>query len=385
MSPSRGRTALRHLLDRQFRANPAFELVTPDRLPARYRPDVGEADLGLVLLPRAGRGISAKVLNGMAANLVRSLAVAGPLPADAVADAGATTNEAVARLVLDGALEIEGDGGFVSGPRAHGVVFAGRHRAPPSGRLAELSHRAIRYGQALPIDDVATLSRRLYTFGAVPRSPRWEALVGPEDDLTGLLGLAGGRARVPSEYAPAADPHWLSWSRGSGTDSPGLTHKLYLSPTPEALLAGFPAVVRTFEEHRVRSFKVGRGVLGLLRPDKVVAYLEDRDRVDRLAGALAAVLDGYPAHGVPFTAEATPDGLVSWGMDPPSHERLLGAPFQESWRLWVTNRLASALVHARHAGGDVEPWEFAVDRLALEGVDPATWLPTDTMWPVFAG
>jgi hypothetical protein len=72
-------------------------------------------------------------------------------------------------------------------------------------------------------------------------------------------------------------------------------------------------------------------------------------------------------------------------MDPPSAELLLGPLRQESWRLWITNRLAGGLVHAQAAGGPVEPWEFALDRIALEGVDPSTWLPADTIWPRFAG
>ena len=172
------------------------------------------------------------------------------------------------------------------------------------------------------------LSRRLYGFGSVPRSPRWDPLVGSADDVAGLLGLEpGGRARGSAGYEAVANPHWLAWSRADeGADArPELPFKLYFSPRPEALVECFPDVVGILAEHGVWSFKVGRGVLGLLRPDKVVAYLEDFDRLERLAGALAGALDGCPAHGVPFTVEASPDGLLSWGMDPPSAERLVGA------------------------------------------------------------
>ena len=102
-----------------------------------------------MLLPRAGLGITAKVLNGTAAELVQGLAAAGHLPVETRAQGGAAANEAVARLVLDGALEIEDDDGFVSGPAgARGRVRAAR-RAAASGPLAELSMRAIRYGQEL--------------------------------------------------------------------------------------------------------------------------------------------------------------------------------------------------------------------------------------------
>ena len=363
--------------------------MAPERLPEAYRPNLGEgATRSVVLLPRADLGISAKVLNGTAAELVQSLGAAGRLPVETRAHGGAAANEAVARLVLDGALEIEDDDGFVSGPGAHAAVFERRARAAAGGPLAELSMRALRYGQELAIADVGVLSRRLYSFGAIPRSARWDALVGPEDDVAGLLGLGpGGRARVPDDYEPVANPSWLAWSRRGegGPAQPQLAYKLYVSPRPEALVECFPAVVDLLAEHGVRSFKVGRGVLGLLRADKVVAYLEDADRLDRLAHALAGALDGCPAHGVPFTVEASADGLLSWGMDPPSGERLLGARFQESWRLWLTNRLAGGLIHAHAAGGGVEPWEFALDRLALEGVEPATWLPAESIWPQVEG
>jgi hypothetical protein len=365
-------------------------LVPPERLPERYRPDLGDgANEHVVLVPRSGSGITAKVLNGPAAEMVQGLAGAGYLPIEARTDGGAATNDAVARLVLDGALEIEDGDRFTSGPAAHAAVFMPGARAPASGPLAELSVEAIRYGQALAMADVGVLSRRLYGYGAVPRSPRWDGLVGLADDTAGLLGLGpGGRSRrMAGDYEAVANPNWLAWSRGPEDTGPRpeLPFKLYVSPRPEALAECFPVVVGILAEQRVWSFKVGRGVLGLLRPDKLVAYLEGFDQLERVAGALAGALGDCPAHGVPFTAAASADGLLSWGMDPPSAELLLGPLRQESWRLWITNRLAGGLVHAQAAGGPVEPWEFALDRIALEGVDPSTWLPADTIWPRFAG
>ena len=356
-----------------------------DRLPEGYRPELGEPDAGSVparvLVPRSGRGISAKVLNGTAAEVVQALGAAGPLPGTARGEAEA--NEAVARLVLDGALEIEEGDRFVSGPAAHGAVFEPDGRAPAEGRLAELSLGALRYGQALAIADVGALSRRLYMYGAVPRGPRWDRLLGAADEVTGLLGLGpGGRASdaLSGDYQALTHPNWISWSRGLDGSRPELPYKLYVSPLPEALAESFPTVAEVLAAHGVSSFKLGRGVPGLLRPDKVVAYLEDLDRLERLAGDLAGALAGCPAHGVPFTAEASADGLLSWGMDPPPGERLLSSQPVESWRLWLTNRLASGIVHAQSASCAVEPWEFAVDRLALEGVDTSTWLPADTIW-----
>lgn len=312
------------------------------------------------------------------------LGVAGRLP-DEVRQGGAAANETVARLVLDGALEIDQGGVFVSGPAAHGAVFSPSDRGPAAGRLAELSLSAIRYGQALAINEVAVLSRRLYLFGAIPRGPRWDRLVGAADEVTDLLGLGpGGSARgaLAGDYQAMTHQSWLSWSRiPAGTkDAPQLPYKLYLSPRPEATGQAFRAAAPVLAEHGVWSFKVGRGVLGLLRPDKIVVYLEGRDQLDGLAAALATTLAGCVAQGVPFTAEASGDGLLSWGMDPPASERGRARQPRDSWRSWVTTRVADALVRAQSVATGIEPWEFALDRLGLDGVDTATWSPAAAIW-----
>jgi hypothetical protein len=92
-------------------------------------------------------------------------------------------------------------------------------------------------------------------------------------------------------------------------------------------------------------------------------------------------LAGCPAQGVPFTAQMTEDGLISRGIDPPPDNALPGWMERESWRLWVTNRLATAILAATpERGGGMEPWQFALRRMRLEGVDTATWTPSDRIW-----
>ena len=89
---------------------------------------------------------------------------------------GVAANAAVARLVLDGALEIEHDDGFVTGPRAHGAVFATGEPASPRD-AGELSADALRYASALGLGDVGELSWRLYGYGAIPHSTRLDRLL----------------------------------------------------------------------------------------------------------------------------------------------------------------------------------------------------------------
>jgi hypothetical protein len=96
---------------------------------------------------------------------------------------------------------------------------------------------------------------------------------------------------------------------------------------------------------------------------------------------MAARLDAIPAHGVPFTAEITGNGLLSWGMDPPQSERMLAWQEPESWRLWVVRRLAAAMIAAQvDARSSMPPWEFALERLRHEGVDVEGWVPSTSIW-----
>jgi hypothetical protein len=129
------------------------------------------------------------------------------------------------------------------------------------------------------------------------------------------------------------------------------------------------------------ALKVGNDAPSLLRPDKIVLYFADLDSVSAGAARLAHELAGCPVHGVPFTAElAGSDGLLSFGIDPPRPEHAIAWQERESWRLWLTNRLAVALLAARRDGGTLEPWQYALARLELEGIDPSTWAPPADLW-----
>jgi hypothetical protein len=62
-------------------------------------------------------------------------------------------------------------------------------------------------------------------------------------------------------------------------------------------------------------------------------------------------------------------------MDPVDGKRPLAWQEHESWRLWLTNRLAAALLSA--AGTVDEKVAFALERVRHEGVDTTTWIPDD--------
>jgi hypothetical protein len=165
---------------------------------------------------------------------------------------------------------------------------------------------------------------------------------------------------------------------------PSTTHKLYISPMPEFVENVFAVTLRVLTDTRVLQIKVGADVEGLLRPDKIVAYFTSLDDLRSAADVLGSRLQGCPAHGVPFTAALDEDGLLSWGVDPPESQQLLNWQPRESWRLWLTNRLANALLTAKRTPQDAThrrpAWQYALERLQLEGVDTATWTPNAGLW-----
>jgi hypothetical protein len=387
-------TGLKPVLGAGFRANPQYELVVFDRLPPEQqdmlRDLTKDPDFYGVLLPQeAGLGI--KSVGRDTALLFLTLSRPGPLPSYVRGVYGEQANQAIAGLVLDGVLEIDSGGAFSSGAAAYDAIYERRPATEaPRPAVAELTLDALRYAQSLDLEDTGPLSARLYFYNRVPLSPRWWRRFPSREAVADYLGIAAGGANRPAldarwskvEMPPPMDG-WFQWRwRGAPAsgEKGGQTYKLYVSPRPERVREAFDAVLETLTETGAAgSFKIGNDAAGLLRPDKMVAYFRSFEALNKTAGQLAERLRGCAPQGVPFTAAATDDGLLSWGVDPPREKGALAWQERESWRLWVTNRLASALVSAkRNQGGSLEPWQFAMERLRLEGVDTETWTPAES-------
>jgi hypothetical protein len=240
-----------------------------------------------------------------------------------------------------------------------------------NGRIELLSLAALRMAASGLSEEPGVVAQWLYRFGTLPRGPAIDRDFGPDDDPMAVLGMTvGGRARrlLETAYEATSLSGWYSFARTPIRVQFAAACKLYVSPRPEALADAFPRVVDELVQSDVRSFKVGRGIEGLLRPDKVVAYFEDRAHLEAVAGALEWALRGCPAQGVPFTTEAGGNGLLSSGVDPPPGSTAT------SWRSWVTKRLAASLT-ARRATPREDPVAVALADIRLAGVDPARWLP----------
>ena len=388
------------------RANPQYELVLFDRLPPAQQQLF--ADLKQrpnfygILRPVAGSGLSVKSVSRDTALLYLTLRDPGRLPHYAH-PANADQVAGLVRLVLDQILQLQHDDRFVSGAEAHAMFYEPLRATVAETRIEQLSIAALQYGQALAVTDVMELSARLYNYHRIPLSSRWLKAfrtsegaaarlgVGPNGRHQGLLEqswktVSSGPDETAGDGGPDNATGWLSWvlrrPAGNASTRDGI-HKLYISPLPDFVENTFAITLRTLTSTPVLQLKIGADVEGWLRPDKMVAYFENFDDLRAAADLLAARLDGCPAHGVPFTAQLGGDGLLSWGVDPPASERLLNWQPEESWRLWLTNRLANALLTARTAGtasSALPPWQYALERLELEGIDTRSWTAARRTW-----
>ncbi len=386
-SKARSQTDWAHIARRTFRASASYEVVPFDRLTDAEQSAIAEyprdPDFFGVLRPRKASDGTVKAISRNVALLVYALQSPGHIPRQAIADDDESIIAATWRLTLDGVLEVERDGAFVSGSAA---MDPGRS-VIPVGASSRLSHEALRFAGRLICDDVKETERRLYLYNRRPITARWAARLSSRENLLQFVGTndaaptASLLARRWSAQAGAPGDPWLSWrprreTSGGAPNHRDVTYKLYLCPRLEELPVAFPLIVETLAQSMggPPPFKIGATAAGMLRPDKIVAYFARRDAANAMADALTSALGPMTSQPVPFAHDLNEGGLVSLGIDPPSggarsaHDR--------SWRRWICRRLAAYLHVARQSDPDIEADRFALERIALEGIDTATWEPS---------
>lgn len=379
-----------------FRASPAFELRAFEALEPPQRQALSTFENGEyygVLLPTDGSR-SAKLVDHEAARVVAALHQPGT--ARHLGNL-ARNPEAIIALVLDGILEVQdgnGADGFITGAAASarfGSVRFGlgetTEMREPSNRIEHLSLEALRYAERLGLDDARLLAGRLYAYNRLPASSALLERFGDADRVAAQVGLEHTIKALESGWGyarPDGTHAWHAWERRAPyglarhalAHTSGWTYKLYLSPMPHVLRDALAVWVEHVGALGAFSFKLGKDALGVLRPDKFVAYFRQFSSLERAAALLGGKLSGLPAHGVPFSAALDADGLLSWGSDPPSE-----ASGRESWRSWLTERLAAAIVEGRRDASDAQSaHRFALERVRLEGVDTRTWTPRPDIW-----
>jgi len=286
----------------------------------------------------------------------------------------------LARLVLDGVLQVEWRDQWHTGPAAHGLYFDGT--APPlgNGPIARLSRAALEYGSALHLRLSGEVAGRLYRWHAMPDTPAWRQRLPTEAAVAAFLGVDQAMLTAGLREVSTHRPAWREWAppEPSALGDGGTIYKLYLSPAPAATPAALARLLPELPHIKgLLGLKLSRQRPALLRPDKVLLYFSGLDALRDAAARITPALSGIPAHGVPFTASLDETGLLSWGADPPSAQ----GDDDTSWRVWLCERLASALALAELSGdAPVPAWHFALDRLTLDGVDVASWAPVHGQW-----
>ena len=360
-----------------FRVNPQYEIVPHGRLTESdldWAPEYTSEEYG-VLRPRPNSLLPPIAIDRETALLLLTLREAGPLPEYVVRTFEFGTERAIRQMLFDNILEVEGPDGYVGGRTASSVL--GFNTPIGDGLLAGLSADALRYGQSLRLTDASTLSQKLYRYNQRPASRRWRRKLPDRAATRDFLGIApnGPVERSLLKYWQLLDANTSGWAHFTAR-APRVIHagtpcKLYVSPTPEALPEALAVAIECFAKAGAHQFKVGADMHGVLRSDKLVAYFSSKEHLLHAVEVMRPRVDGMPVQGVPFTADAGA-GLLSWGTDPATG----GAGAAVSWRQWVTNRLATAMVAVQDGAGSVEPWKYALERLRLDGIDPRTFSPT---------
>lgn len=377
------------LASARVRAAACFRFVPIEAVSALDRgnlPDAGaESGWAGALAPDGSGWRRAHLITRETVDLLASLRRAPALPAG-------FDPAAIARLVLDGILEIEREGEFLSGPAAHSVFF--RAEAPvPVGPLGQLSLDALQYAAVLGTAKPLVLAQCLYRYNTLPASPQWRRRLPDAPAVARLLddaqlpGVRRGRSAWTRWVSEDKGPVWEVWERtNAAIPPPGApTYKLYLTPPVEAIAEARRAVLELAGTRGAPfAMKLGGDLLTLLRSEKLVAYYTTLDELREGAARLRSALGGLPGQGVPFTAELGAGRLLSWGADPGDLAEPPGPLRQTSWRRWITARLATALGTALAAGTPVPAWQYALDRVSLDDVDPQSWTPPAWFWNGFA-
>jgi hypothetical protein len=289
-------------------------------------------------------------------------------------------------MVLDGILEIDADDRMISGPEAGGLLCGALQADEDTGALGALSRRAVEYAASLNLSNPLEVSARLYAYNCVPICRRWRGSLPSDAETADYLGLVNGSAfqTLSANWHPLRESAaWIPWqpkaARPASPGQPVANYKLYVSPACGQLRETVAAVADVVARSNAIQWKVGKGLRGLLRPDKLVVYFSHFADLEEVALKIMARLEGCPPHGVPFTAELAGAGLLSWGIDPPDDPAFSGLE-RESWRSRLGNRLALALALALAQSGEsrspADAARFALQRLRLDGIDTAAWTPT---------
>jgi len=371
-------TSRRLDLASRFRANPKWQLRLLDKVDARTRRAFGDELPAETygFLYEADRSGGLKAVGPDTALLFITLQEPSPLPQYIKASFGEETEDAVAALIADDVLEVEIGGEWRSGAEAL-LDLRGGGQAPGVGEMSptyERSMTAIKVASALPTSDQRSLASFIYRYGATPTIPerarRWSTASNIFEDLR--LG------EFPNPLVLSSDEAWWTFY-GSAANGDEDLCKLYVGVQVDAVEAALNLMRELWNDFNESAppFKLGASSEGLHRPDRIVIYPGDFERAALWADRLLEKIASLPADPVPFTGAWKGSGCLSIGSDPKGGSDSWQS--SDSWRSYLADKLASALLSAKKANSP-RPWEVALNRLSIEGVDTQTFAPAGKGW-----
>lgn len=381
------------ILKQQFRISPLFRLKEWNELSHQEKELISELHdemevYGVFSPLTPALTFSTKVAYRELAFVYLHLSHNGSLPHYATILPEDSFGNAIAQLVLDQVLEIEWNGKFVRGANATEALF-GKNMFDDnqvSDYLGLLSKQGIEYALHFDNIDMRTIANRLYTYNTQPCDSLVKTIFANESDTRDFVFSVSRKepgSLLNNEWDLLSDPetdHWLGWTRQSFKNSPLIqkhcsTYKLYISPVVRDMPGVMAIVLPVLSSSDAFHFKIGNGIQGLLRPDKMVAYFENKLSLLAVAEKLKDKLNGFTAQGVPFTAQVDDKGILSWGVDPPTTE-VLESVEGGSWRCKVTDLLALGIMQAKTEKLDQQQAiNLISSRMMVAGINPFNWMP----------
>lgn len=255
-------------------------------------------------------------------------------------------------------------------------------------KIRQLSVRAIDLCYHSPERDLPKLAALLYFYNRLPVTKKWRELIPDEEAALRFVGLkpdqewaARHGLEQTTNHALRTNPYWSFWevAHSHSSNFGRRSFKLYISPMPEDLASLVGLVIDLVGVSGAHALKIGKTAEGLLRPDKLMIYFSNLEDTIEFAEKILGNAVIHHSQGVPFTYPVGDSGLLSIGFDPPASVSWESRPEGESWRLWVTNIIAAAILKAKrsrssdHMAGIMKAIEAA-------GVDPIWWRPVESDW-----
>jgi len=376
-----------NFLNAEFRTVPGLKLIPYNRLESGWNSNFADEILfkdGFGVAMISSNEVQAVEIDEVSALLLFVMQQSGVLPDFVIEEGDHRAQLRVFDLIHAGVLELKLNGKHYTKNSAL-QLLRDKDRVPPNSNLREngscnrlklcqLSLNAVTSAIDSNESDVQVIQGILYRSNTIPISRKLKIQF--EDGAYEFSNLISKHF-----WTEASSDGWFHYYPSHrGSREFDYQAKMYVSPSPADFTKTLRIVADVFSEHDGVSFKIGSGIAGLVRPDKIVAYFTDKDTLIEVVQKAIPKLQHITAQGVPFTAQCTSDGLLSWGVDPHCNNEQ-GETERKSWRQWVVEKIAESLASMDHTYRNLSTSEIIniiLDRLELEGVDLNSFGPNSS-------